>query len=344
MTALLEVEDLAVDIRTGRGVIRAVDGVSFAVADGEALGLVGESGCGKTTSLRSILGLLPRNARVARGRITLMGENLLDPRPGAMRRARGRIVSMIFQEPMTALNPLIRVGPQIAEAMQVNLGTSRGEARAEAVRLMRRVGIAEPERRFRAYPHELSGGMRQRVMIAMALSCHPRLLLCDEPTTALDVTVQDQILSIIAALQREEGLSVVYVSHDLAVVAGLCQHVAVMYAGQIVETGTVEEIFRGPRHPYTLGLMSSAPRMDQHRQRLSPIPGSLPDLLDPPPGCRFHPRCRFAGAECTSGSFPLRPLTGTRATACIHADRCARPAGQEPLRRPAGEQVVGSSD
>jgi oligopeptide/dipeptide ABC transporter ATP-binding protein len=329
MSPLLEVRDLTVDIRTGRGIVRAVDGVSFTVADGEALGLVGESGCGKTTTLRSILGLLPRNAMVSRGRVLLLGEDLLDPKTGAMQRARGRLVSMIFQEPMTALNPLARVGQQIAEAMEVNLGTRRESARAEAVKLMRRVGIADPERRFRAYPHELSGGMRQRVMIAMALSCRPRLMLCDEPTTALDVTVQDQILSIIASLQQEEGLSVVYVSHDLAVVAGLCQRVAVMYAGQIVETGNVETIFRAPRHPYTLGLMNSAPRIDLEQPVLQPIPGAPPDLLAPPPGCRFHPRCQFADQECVSGSFPLRVIGETHATACIHSERCAQPSSEQ---------------
>ncbi len=328
MTPLLEVQDLVVEIRTGRGVIRAVDGVSFAMSDGEALGLVGESGCGKTTTLRTILGLLPRNASVTGGRVLFLGQDLLDPTTGALRRARGRAISMIFQEPMTALNPVARVGRQIAEAMEVNLGSSRQKASAAAIDLMRRVGIAEPERRFRAYPHELSGGMRQRIMIAMALSCHPRLILCDEPTTALDVTVQDQILSIIASLQQEEGLSVLYVSHDLAVVAELCQRLAVMYAGQLAETGPVEEIFGSPRHPYTLGLLRSAPRIERVRERILPIPGAPPDLLSPPPGCRFHPRCPFAGEECTTGSFPLRPLDGSRATACIHSDRCIEFTGK----------------
>jgi oligopeptide/dipeptide ABC transporter ATP-binding protein len=330
MSALLEMQEGVVEMRTRRGVTRAVDGVSFTVAAGEALGLVGESGCGKTTTLRTILGLLPPNA-AATGRVLFEGEDLLDARGGAMQRNRGRAISMIFQEPMTALNPLMRAGQQIGEALEINLSYSRTKAWGAAVELMRRVGIADAERRARAYPHELSGGMRQRVMIAMALSCHPRLILCDEPTTALDVTVQDQILNILAKLQRDEELSVVYVTHDLAVVAQLCQRVAVMYAGRIAEIGPVGEVFRVPRHPYTLGLLRSVPRFERVQQKLLSIPGALPDLLHPPDGCRFHPRCAYADAECRAADVALRDVNAGHATACIHSERCLDSIAANPV-------------
>ena len=319
-----------VEITTRRGVLRAVDGVSFSINAGEALGLVGESGCGKTTTLRTILGLIPRHATVT-GRVIFEGEDLLAKGGDAMRRRRGKAISMIFQEPMTALNPLMRAGQQIAEAVEINLGHGKREAHREAVELMRRVGIPDPERRFRAYPHELSGGMRQRVMIAMALSCHPRLVLCDEPTTALDVTVQEQILNILAAMQREEDLSILYVTHDLAVVAELCQRVAVMYAAQIVEIGTVDEVFRRPRHPYTLGLLRSIPRFERVQDTLNAIPGAPPGLLSPPPGCRFHPRCPYAEDDCRSGDFPLRPVGDAHSSACIHSERCVQAVKDDPV-------------
>jgi oligopeptide/dipeptide ABC transporter ATP-binding protein len=248
-----------------------------------------------------------------------------------MRRHRGKAISMVFQEPMTALNPLMRAGQQIGEALEINLGYPRSKAQEEAVALMRRVGIPEAERRARAYPHELSGGMRQRVMIAMALSSHPRLVLCDEPTTALDVTVQDQILNILASLQRDEDLSILYVTHDLAVVAQLCQRVAVMYAGQIVEIGTVSDVFRQPRHPYTLGLLRSVPRFERVDQQLSSIPGVPPDFLFPPSGCRFHPRCPYAQDDCRSGTFPLQPVAEGHATACIHSERCLESIREAPV-------------
>ena len=330
MPELLRVEDDVVDIRTRRGVLRVVDGVSFSIAAGEALGLVGESGCGKTTTMRTILGLLPRNATVS-GRVLFEGEDLLGKDSAALRRRRGREISMIFQEPMTALNPLMRAGQQIAEAIEINLGHGRQEAHREAIDLMRRVGIPDPERRYRAYPHELSGGMRQRVMIAMALSCHPRLVLCDEPTTALDVTVQEQILNILAAMQQEEDLSILYVTHDLAVVAELCQRVAVMYAAQIVEIGTVDEVFRRPRHPYTLGLLRSIPRFERVQQSLSAIPGAPPHLLAPPSGCRFHPRCPYVQDDCRQGDFPLQPVGEGHATACIHSERCVEAIAEDPV-------------
>ena len=330
MAELLRVEDDVVEIRTRRGVLRAVDGVSFSIAAGEALGLVGESGCGKTTTLRTILGLNPRHATVS-GRVLFEGEDLLAKNGEAMRRRRGKAISMIFQEPMTALNPLMRAGQQIAEAIEINLGHGGREARREAVDLMRRVDIPDAERRYRAYPHELSGGMRQRVMIAMAISCHPRLVLCDEPTTALDVTVQEQILNILATMQREEGLSILYVTHDLAVVAELCERVAVMYAAQIVEIGTVDEVFRRPRHPYTLGLLRSIPRFERVQETLNAIPGAPPHLLAPPPGCRFHPRCPYVEDDCRQGDFPLLPIGDDHDSACIHSERCVEAIVGDPV-------------
>jgi len=240
---------------------------------------------------------------------------------------------MIFQEPMSALNPVMRVGWQIAEGPQVHLGLSRSKSAAGAVELMRRVGIPDAERRFRAYPHEFSGGMRQRVMIAIALSCDPEVILCDEPTTALDVTIQDQILRLLAKLCRESGTSLVFVTHDLPVVAQVCHQLAVMYAGLIVERGTVQEVLTEPCHPYTLGLVRSAPDVDHPRSSLVAIPGSPPSLISPPSGCRFHPRCKFAEEDCTVIEPPLRLLEGGRATACLHFERALEAVRAEGAER-----------
>jgi oligopeptide/dipeptide ABC transporter ATP-binding protein len=300
---LLRVTDLHVQFPLARGVVRAVDGASFELQRGEALGLVGESGSGKTIALRALVGLLPRNARIAAGSIEFDGVDVLRIGEDERRALRGRSIAMVFQEPMTALNPVMRVGDQIPDA----------------------------QRRADAYPHELSGGLRQRVMIAIAISANPKLILCDEPTTALDVTIQDQILKLLLSLRDELAVSLVFVSHDLAVIAQTCRRVAVMYAGQVVETGEVEAVFREPRHPYTLGLLRAVPNVDVTRKRLASIPGMPPDPAAPPPGCPFHPRCPFAQTDCTSGAFPVRPLPGDRATACIHHDVCAEDIRREPV-------------
>jgi oligopeptide/dipeptide ABC transporter ATP-binding protein len=328
---LVRVRDLQVEFPLARGVLRAVDGASFEVQAGEAVGIVGESGSGKTMLLRALVGLLPRTARIAGGTVEIDGVDLTHVSEERRRELRGRTVSMIFQEPMTALNPVMRVGEQIAEAPLVRLGLSRRGAHARALELMRLVGIPDPARRAEAYPHELSGGLRQRVMIAIALSADPKLLLCDEPTTALDVTIQDQILKLLQSLQEGLGVSLVFVSHDLAVIAQTCRRVAVMYAGQVVETGTVDAVFREPHHPYTLALLRSVPDFDLVRARLASIPGAPPDLASPPPGCRFHPRCAFVQEDCTHGAIPLIELGTARAARCLHHERCAEEARREPV-------------
>jgi oligopeptide/dipeptide ABC transporter ATP-binding protein len=320
--ALLQVDDLRVQITSRRGIVRAVDGVSLEVGAGEAVGLVGESGSGKSMTLRAILGVLPPEAAITSGQVMLDGVDLVELPKAQLNKIRGTKIAMIFQEPMSALNPVMRVGHQIAEAPQVHLGMNRAQSAERAIELMRRVGIPDPERRFRSYPHEFSGGMRQRVMIAIALSCEPELILCDEPTTALDVTIQDQILRLLARLCRESGTSLVFVTHDLPVVAQVCQRLAVMYAGQIVERGSVQEVLTKPCHPYTLGLVRSAPDVDHVRSSLIPIPGTPPSLIHPPSGCRFHPRCKFAEEDCTVIEPRLRMIDADRATACLHFERC----------------------
>jgi oligopeptide/dipeptide ABC transporter ATP-binding protein len=311
--AILSVRDLRVEIPTPRGVVKAVDGVSLDVPRGGALGLVGESGCGKTMTLRAILGLLPGRARIAGGEVIFDGTALS---PRSLGRLRGESIGMVFQEPMTALNPVMRVGEQIAEGPRVRLGQSAGQSRERALELLRLVGIPDPERRYRAFPHELSGGLRQRIVIAIALASNPKLLLCDEPTTALDVTIQDQILHLLARLRADMGLSQVLVTHDLAVVAQTCERVAVMYAARIVETGTVPEVFGAPRHPYTRALLRSVPDFDERRTALESIAGMPPDLISPPSGCRFHPRCEIAHRDCATVDPALTVLGPRRETAC----------------------------
>jgi oligopeptide/dipeptide ABC transporter ATP-binding protein len=331
--SLLQVSDLHVQIASRRGIVHAVDGVSLEVPAGEAVGLVGESGSGKSMTLRAILGVLPPEARITAGQILLDGADLTQLSNADLNKIRGPKIAMIFQEPMSALNPVMRVGQQIAEGPQVHLGMNRSQSAERALELMQRVGIPDPERRFRSFPHEFSGGMRQRVMIAIALSCEPSLILCDEPTTALDVTIQDQILRLLSKLCRESGTSLVFVTHDLPVVAQVCHQLAVMYAGRIVEYGTVQEILTEPCHPYTLGLVRSAPDVDRPRSSLVAIPGSPPSLISPPSGCRFHPRCKFAEEDCTVTDPRLRLLDGGRATACLHFERALEAVRAEGAER-----------
>ena len=313
---VLDVRHLQVRLSSRRGVVHAVRGVSFGVEAGQTHGIVGESGSGKTTLLRAILGLLPANATVG-GAITVSGRSI--PLAGGRTKAVEG-VSIVFQEPMTALNPVVRVGAQIAEAPRFKLGLGRRDARERALELMRQVGIPDPARRFDAYPHELSGGLRQRVLIAIALSAEPKIILCDEPTTALDVTIQDQILKLLRRICEETGVAIVYVTHDLAVVAQTCGTVSVMYAGQFLESGAIDAVFGEPRHPYTLGLLGAVPDVSRGRTPLVAIPGSPPDLVSPGEGCSFRPRCSYAQPECADGLFPLKTLNHHQSTACIRHD------------------------
>jgi oligopeptide/dipeptide ABC transporter ATP-binding protein len=320
-TPLLSVRDLRTWFFTDQGIAKAVDGISFDVSEGETLGIVGESGCGKTVTSLSILGLLPQPpARMMEGSsVKLRGEELIGSGERRMRALRGNEVSMIFQEPMSSLNPVYTVGDQIVEALRQHRGLDRRAAREEAARLLAEVGISEPKRRIDEYPHQLSGGMRQRVMIAMALSCEPRLLIADEPTTALDVTIQAQILELLADLQQRHGMAVLLITHDLGVVAEVCDRVVVMYAGQVVETGSVYEIFREPTHPYTRGLLDSLPKVDRPGERLDSIPGTVPNPIQWPEGCRFRERCSLAGDGCEQEQALVELAGPERAARCWRA-------------------------
>jgi oligopeptide/dipeptide ABC transporter ATP-binding protein len=305
VSPVLEVDNLTVEITSGRHRMRPVEDVSFALSQGDALGIVGESGCGKSTLLLAILGVLPPEAKVVAGSIVIAGHDVATMTVGERRRQRGAVVGMVFQDPGSALNPVTRIGRQITDGAARHLQLNRSEAKSLARQMLVDVGVPDPDRRLRAYPHELSGGLRQRVMIAMALASRPSVLLCDEPTTALDVTIQNQVLGLISKAQRTEELALVYVTHDLAVVRQTCDHVAVMYAARMIETGTCDEVLRWPRHPYTKALLAAVPDLDRDDRVLDPIAGAPPDLWGALDGCRFRPRCGVRQPECASGIFPL---------------------------------------
>jgi oligopeptide/dipeptide ABC transporter ATP-binding protein len=318
--SLLEVRDLRTHFAAERGEVRAVDGVDLSVERGQTLGIVGESGCGKSVTALSVMGLVPQPpGRIVGGEVLFEGEDLLKLPARRMRDLRGDKLSMIFQEPMSSLNPAFQVGEQIAEALLRHKRLSRKDADEKAVEMLRRVRIPSPERRARDYPHQLSGGMRQRVMIAMALACNPRLLIADEPTTALDVTIQAQILELMRALRAELGTAIILITHDLGVIAELADEVIVMYAGKVVERCPAARLFAEPQHPYTVGLLGSIPRLHLEQERLSAIEGIVPDAAAFPQGCRFHPRCPFAIEKCRAEVPPLLRLSENHSAACWRA-------------------------
>jgi peptide/nickel transport system ATP-binding protein len=316
---LLELRRLAVSFATDDGTVHAVDGIDLALARGRTLGLVGESGCGKSVTSLAIMGLLPPENSKVNGEIHFEGRNLLTLNADTMRDLRGARLAMIFQEPMTSLNPAYTVGDQIVEAIQRHQGLSAADARTRAIEMLRIVRIPSPERRVDDYPHKLSGGMRQRAMIAMALACGPELLIADEPTTALDVTIQAQILDLMRGLRRDTGTAIILITHDLGVVAEMADDVAVMYAGQIVERAPVRDLFARPEHPYTVGLLGSIPRLDEKRERLPSIEGRVPDMTRPPAGCRFAARCPFVEPACRDAEPALVEVAPGHLTRCRRA-------------------------
>ena len=331
MSNLLEIEDLRTIFRTPMGLVAAVDGVSLGVARGKTLGIVGESGCGKSMLSLSVMGLVPPPGQNAGGRVMFDGQNLLDLPPAAMRSIRGNRIAMIFQEPMTSLNPVFTIGDQITEAMRAHdRSTSDRALRAKAIAALERVRIPAPDRRFDEYPHQMSGGMRQRVMIAMALACEPDLLIADEPTTALDVTVQAQILDLLRDLQAQSGMAIILITHDLGVVAEMADEVAVMYAGKVVERAAITEIFDDPQHPYTLGLLGSIPKLEETHDRLLAIEGAVPPPFALPKGCRFNPRCVFRAEACVQRQPELREVAPNHDVSCLRA----------PVEAIIGEEVM----
>ena len=329
MAKLLEVQDLKIQFRTPMGILHAVDGISYGVEKGETVALVGESGCGKSVSALAILRLLPvPPGRIVSGAIRFLGRDLLTLRNEDMRAVRGRQIAMVFQEPMTSLNPVLSVGLQLTETMVQHLGINRAESAKRAAAYLQMVGIPEPEHRLKQYPHHLSGGMRQRVMIAMALCCEPALIIADEPTTALDVTIQAQILELMKSLSQRLGVALILITHNLGVVARYADRVNVMYAGRIVEQGKARDVYRQPRHPYTLGLLRSVPRLDRSRHRqLEAIPGQPPDLTRLPNGCAFVPRCGFNVERCALEAPDLVHVANGHGSACWEQDRLDRSGG-----------------
>ncbi|MGI6035435.1 MAG: ABC transporter ATP-binding protein [Limnochordia bacterium] len=313
--ALLDIRNLRTSFFTHLGEVKAVDGVSFQVGEGEAVALVGESGCGKSVTALSIMGLVPPPGKIIGGEIIFAGEDLTKLSGQKMRHLRGNVLSMIFQDPMTSLNPVLNVETQLGEGLRIHKGMDAKAARARVIELLNLVGIPEAKRRLHQYPHEFSGGMRQRLMIAMALACSPKMLIADEPTTALDVTIQAQIIELLKELKVRLSSSILLITHDMGIVAGLCQRVIVMYAGRVVETGSVEAVFDDPQHPYTWGLLRSLPRLDAQKDRLVPIPGQPPDLLASPQGCPFAARCRWAMRICVQ-QMPAMTSTDKGTVAC----------------------------
>jgi peptide/nickel transport system ATP-binding protein len=319
-TPLIEIKDLRVTFRGDDGrTTHAVDTVDLAVGRGATLGLVGESGCGKSVTSLAVMGLLPKQSAEVTGSISFEGFDLLNVSDQVLRDLRGNRLAMIFQEPMTSLNPSFTIGDQIMESILRHRGGSRAAARKRTIELLRRVRIPSPERRIDEYPHKLSGGMRQRVMIAMALACDPRLLIADEPTTALDVTLQAQILELMRELKAESGAAIILITHDLGVVAEVCDEVAVMYAGEVVERADVDALFASPQHPYTVGLLGSIPRLDHRASHLATIEGMVPNMTAPPKGCRFAARCPFVESACTTTTPPLVEVSPGHWSRCIRA-------------------------
>jgi len=333
MATLLRVKDLRTHFFTEEGVVRAVDGVSYDLEEGETLGLVGESGCGKSVSALSLLRLIPNPpGKIIGGEVWFDGQDILKADEDEIRHIRGNRIAMVFQEPMTSLNPVLTIGRQITEALELHLKMDKHAASKRATELLEMVGIPEAGARLNDYPHQFSGGMRQRVMIAMALSCNPKLLLADEPTTALDVTIQAQILEIMARLSKELGTAVIIITHNLGVVARYADRVNVMYAGRIVETASAKELYANPRHPYTLGLLRSVPRLDEIRKdKLEPIEGVPPDLVNLPRGCPFYPRCRFHVEKCLEESPPLLMVGERHFSACWEWSNLGKDRIQAPV-------------
>src|SRR5512140_2548228 len=317
---LLDVRDLRVEFQTLEGTVHAVDGISFSVDPGRTLGIVGESGCGKSVTSLSIMGLLPKGqGRISAGTVRFEGRDLATLTSDEMRALRGNRMAMIFQEPMTSLNPAFTIGDQLIEGIRAHRDVSAEQARTHASEMLRRVRIPSPERRIDEYPHKLSGGMRQRVMIAMALACEPKLLIADEPTTALDVTIQAQVLDLMRELKAASGAAIILITHDLGVGAVVCDEVAVMYAGEIVERAAVDELFASPQHPYTVGLLGSIPRLGRRTSHLATIEGMVPNMARPPSGCRFAARCPFAKAACVAAPPPFKNLSPAHWSRCIRA-------------------------
>jgi len=317
MAKLLEVKGLRTQFFTQDGVVHAVNGITYDIDEGETLGIVGESGCGKSVSVLSIMRLIPQPpGKIVGGEVWFDGRNIMELQEDEVRQVRGNRIAMIFQDPMTSLNPVLTVGTQVGEALQLHMGMDKAQARRRTIELLDMVNIPEAGDRVDDYPHQFSGGMRQRVMIAMALSCNPQLLIADEPTTALDVTIQAQIIDLVKKLKDDIGMAVIWITHDLGVVAGLAERVLVMYAGYIVEEAAVKELYGNPRHPYTLGLLASIPRLDELKEKLTPIEGLPPDLIDPPPSCPFAPRCRFRIDRCLEENPTLAPVGPGHRIAC----------------------------